>query len=250
MDSIPMIKRVATLGLGLALLTGCGGGTLEDSDGPVVADSATPPVTGDSVEGVVTETMNAMGYTYIRVEHAEGAIWAAAPAFGIEVGERVIVSTAMPMADYYSKTLDRTFDVVYFTQGIQREGGKFTASGGGASHGRMEPEVAEMEISGVERAEGGLTVSEIVAQRADLAGQEVVVRGKVVKFNPEIMGTNWMHIQDGSGALGENDLTVTSQAVVEVGSTVLVRGVVAVDKDFGAGYRYAVIVEGAEVIAE
>ena len=70
-----------------------------------------------------------------------------------------------------------------------------------------------------------------------------------MKYSAGIMGRNWIHLQDGTGdaAAGTNDLTVTSSATTAVGDTILVQGSVAVDKDFGAGYRYAVIVEDASV---
>ena len=53
------------------------------------------------------------------------------------------------------------------------------------------------------------------------------------------MGTNWIHLQDGTGGEGTNDLTVTTDATVAVGDTVLVKGLLAADKDFGYGYKYA-----------
>jgi hypothetical protein len=87
------------------------------------------------------------------------------------------------------------------------------------------------------------------AARSQLAEKQVVVRGKVVKFLAGIMGKNWMHLRDGSGTheKGDDDLTVTTNEVAKVGDTVTVTGTVHVDKDFGAGYRYPVIVEDASV---
>jgi hypothetical protein len=64
------------------------------------------------------------------------------------------------------------------------------------------------------------------------------------------MGKNWLHVQDGTGKPGSNDLMVTSKAAAKVGDTVLVKGVVTLDKDFGAGYRYDVILDDAEVTVE
>jgi hypothetical protein len=95
-----------------------------------------------------------------------------------------------------------------------------------------------------------MTVAEVWAKRASLGGKPVTVRGKVVKFNGGIMGRNWLHIQDGSGKAedGTHDLTMTSDAVAKVGDVVTLTGTVAVDKDFGAGYSYAVIVEGATIV--
>jgi hypothetical protein len=78
-----------------------------------------------------------------------------------------------------------------------------------------------------------------------------VFRGKVVKTNPNIMGKNWLHVRDGSGAEGTNDLTVTTAGTApNVGDTVVVKGTVALEKDFGMGYQYDIIVEDAEVTVE
>lgn len=99
-------------------------------------------------------------------------------------------------------------------------------------------------------AEGGLTVRDIFAQRTDLAGKSVTVRGKVVKAMQGVMGTNWYHIQDGTGDNGTNDLVITSDASTKVGDTVLVVGTLASDKDLGMGYHYDAIVEKAEVKVE
>ncbi len=108
-----------------------------------------------------------------------------------------------------------------------------------------------VDLSGIAKAEGGKTVAEVFAEKDQLAGQPVVVRGKVVKRNPDIMGKNWLHVRDGSGAEGTNDLTITtSGAVPDVGDTVVVKGPVALNKDFGMGYVYDVIVEDAEVTVE
>jgi len=114
------------------------------------------------------------------------------------------------------------------------------------------PQLEATTSQAVEQPEGGMTVAEVHARAAEFAGQSVALRGRVVKANFGIMGSNWLHVQDGSGdpATGSNDLTVTTQGRAEVGDLVTVRGVVAADKDFGAGYRYSVIVENAEVVVE
>ena len=117
--------------------------------------------------------------------------------------------------------------------------------GGGGSSGHTTTDVAGVE--GVDKAAGGVTVAEIYGQSADLANQSVTLRGRVVKFTPNIMGTNWIHVQDGTGSEGTHDLTVTTSATVQVGDLVVIKGAVTVNKDFGAGYRYAVIVEDASM---
>jgi len=109
----------------------------------------------------------------------------------------------------------------------------------------------DVDLSGISKAEGGKTVAEVYAEKDALVDATVVVRGKVVKTNAEIMGKNWLHVRDGSGEEGSNDLTVTTAgALPEIGTTVLVSGKLAVNKDFGMGYQYPVMLEDAEVTVE
>lgn len=109
---------------------------------------------------------------------------------------------------------------------------------------------APVDVSGIVKAEGGKTVAEVFAEKDQLAGKPVVFRGKVVKSNPGILGKNWIHVRDGSGAEGSNDLTVTTSAQPNVGDTVLVAGAVVLNKDYGMGYQYDVIIEDADVQIE
>lgn len=120
-----------------------------------------------------------------------------------------------------------------------------------ANHPAAKPG-AEVDVSGIAKAEGGKTVAELFADKDKLAGQKVAVRGKVVKTNSGIMGKDWVHVRDGSGAEGSNDLTVTttSQPLPKVGDTVLVNGTVVTNKDYGMGYSYPVMLEGADVKIE
>ena len=91
------------------------------------------------------------------------------------------------------------------------------------------------------------TVAALYAEKAKLGGHQVQLRGKIVKVNNAIMNRNFLHLQDGTGEQGSNDLTVTSQDTAEVGDEVVVTGTITVDKDFGAGYTYPVLLEQASV---
>lgn len=207
--------------------------------------------------GKVVETMNSGGYTYVLVDDGSTKIWAAAPEVAVAVGDEVVVPEGSPMADFHSKTLNRTFDVVYFVAGIQVVGGK-SANGPAASapaasaHGASAPAAAgaAVDLSNIEKAKGGYRVAEIYAGKAKLTGKEVSVRAKVVKMTSGVMGKNWIHLRDGSGTAGSDDLTVTTSATATLGNTVLVRGKLGADRDFGAGYRYEVIIEDAVVTVE
>lgn len=232
----------------LAIVPGCGvGPPAVEEPGPA---SLMLPDSGAS--GIVLETTDAAGYTYVHVDADGGTFWAAGPRFAVSVGDEVTVHNPIAMRDYYSRTLERTFDVVYFAGSITRDGGEAAASGGipghAADHGT--PAKVDVDLSGLERPEGGKTVAEVFAESATLTGQEIAVRGRVVKFNGGILGKNWIHLRDGTGAEGSNDLVVTTAASVSVGDTVLVRGVLKTDRDLGYGYQYEVILEDASLEVE
>jgi len=112
--------------------------------------------------------------------------------------------------------------------------------------------VGEIDLAGITKAEGGKNVFEVFTEKSELANQKVSVRGKVVKTNAGIMNKDWLHVRDGSGEEGKNDLTVTttSKPLPNVGDTVVVTGTVTLDKDFGMGYQYPVLLEDAEVAIE
>ena len=120
-----------------------------------------------------------------------------------------------------------------------------------ANHPQARP-TGEVDLTGILQAEGGKSVADVFTEKSALANQKVVVRGKVVKTNAGIMNKDWVHIRDGSGEEGTNDLTVTttSQPLPNVGDTVLVSGTVILDKDFGMGYQYPVLIEDANVKIE
>jgi hypothetical protein len=117
------------------------------------------------------------------------------------------------------------------------------------SHPKIDTK-SEIEIAPGSIKKAGYTVAEVYANKAGLNGKSVKVRGKVTKFNANIMSRNWLHLQDGTGKSGENDLTITTISKAAVGQTVLIEGKLTLDKDFGAGYKYPVIIEGATVTVE
>ena len=120
-----------------------------------------------------------------------------------------------------------------------------------AQHGQAAGGPEDAPDVKVDKAAGAnaKTVAELWAQRTALKGKEVVVKAKVVKVTSGVMGRNWLHVRDGSGskATKDNDLTVTTEATAKVGDVVTVSGAVSIDKDFGAGYAYPVIIENAKL---
>jgi hypothetical protein len=93
-----------------------------------------------------------------------------------------------------------------------------------------------------------MTVAKIVTNAAKLKGKSVAVRGRVVKYNADIMGKNWIHLRDGSAAGDAGDILVTTAGHASVGDILTVKGVVNTDQDFGAGYAYKVLIEEATLL--
>jgi len=206
------------------------------------------------ITGNVVETMDSGGYTYVLVDAGDKKVWAAAPVFTVGVGDKVSFVPDMPMTNYHSKSLDRTFDVVYFTAFVSLNGKEPSAAAVSPHASPASPEkppAAAMDFSGITKAAGGKTVGEVFDGKSGLAGQAVSVRGKVVKYTGGVMGKNWIHLQDGTkSASGANDLTVTTAGAAAVGDTGLVKRTVVLDQDFCYGYEYEVLVEDASVQKE
>jgi hypothetical protein len=242
---------------------------------------AQPAAAGQEVKGKVLEKLDAPPYSYLKLQTASGEAWAAVPKAEVAAGAEVTVAGAVPMQKWESKTLNRTWDLVYFGTlgGAPAPGGMPPAMGGGAAPAPamgaggtpppamgggapMGPEgmaaahaaaaagpadVGDVKVSKASGADAR-TVAEAWAQRTTLKEKPIAIRGKVVKFNQGIMGKNWVHLRDGTGTAGkDNDITVTTNDVVQVGDVVVAKGTLRVDKDFGAGYAYPVIVEDAKL---
>ncbi len=91
------------------------------------------------------------------------------------------------------------------------------------------------------------TIEALYKEKAELKGQQVQLKGKVVKVNNGIMNKNFIHIQDGTGENKTGSLTITSQDTAQVGDEITVVGAVAVDHDFGGGYMYPLLLEKAKI---
>ena len=222
-----------------------------------LADSSCCKSDPTGFSGKAVEKIDAAGYTYVLVDTGAKKLWVAAPQFTVRRGDQVDVANAMPMPDYESKTLQRKFDLVYFTGSVSVNGKTPSAAATSANsaalpsgHPKIEAPAGADDFSNLKKVSGGQRVSEIVDGRRQLKDKEVTVRGKVVKYNSGVLGRNWLHIRDGSGSSTNNDLTVTTKTSARVGATVLVKGKVSTDRDFGAGYFYPVILEDAQVTVE
>jgi hypothetical protein len=206
---------------------------------------ATPAFAADSVSGTVLEVKDVDSYTYLRLKTKEGEVWAAVNRAPVKLGEQVSVENTSEIRNFESKALKKTFPLIVFgvLAGSDKE---MLSAHSGVSHAQDSTEKIQVPKASGANAK---TVAEIVTQAKDLKDKPVVVRGKVVKFNPGIMGKTWIHLRDGSGnaADNSNDILITAamNTLAKPGDVVTVSGTVRTDKDFGAGYAYKVLIEDA-----
>lgn len=198
-----------------------------------------------SLSGKVVETMDSGGYTYVNLQKNGKSTWVAVPQMKVTVGQQMSFAPGMVMNDFKSTSLNRTFDAIVFSTGAAGQDSHM------AVQKPSESKQAEPKKVKVEKASGpnAYTVAELHQKVASLDKKKVVVKGQVVKVSQGIMGKNWIHLQDGSGdsTKGTNDIIATTQDAPSVGDVVTAKGTLYKDKDFGSGYKYAVIIEEASV---
>lgn len=196
----------------------------------------------------VVEIVQATNYTYLQVKENAELYWMAIEQDGnLVVGEKIYFADAMLMENFESKELGKTFDQIYFVNAISKNPIDKKAEWFKESHNSQSTggHMSEVEVAPL----NGFSIEKLYAEKADHAGKSVKIKGIVVRFNEKIMDSNWVHLQDGSGTkeAGNFDLTVTTQEMVALGDTVVFEGSITLDKDFGAGYFYPVIMENGKI---
>jgi uncharacterized membrane protein YcgQ (UPF0703/DUF1980 family) len=194
---------------------------------------------------VVSEVIHTTNYTYLEVEENGQKYWIAVVRSDTEKGDSVYYSKAFEMKNFQSRELNRTFPSVLFVD----DPSETLVIKETPANQAMSPQKVEIkrwsEVS-VETPAGGITIADLYKDPGSYTGKEVTIRGVVVRYNSEIMNRNWVHIQDGTDFAEKFDLTVTTQDSLIVGSTATFKGTIALSKDFGSGYYYDVIMEGAK----
>ncbi len=201
-------------------------------------------------EVIVQKSEPAGNYTYLSVEDGDESYWIAVAGKGFENGETIYFKSFVEMNDFKSKELDRTFESILFVDQFSREPDgldKAVPSEAETANPRKNRMDALIDSIKIAPAPGGISIAELYGNAEKYKNKEVVVSGQIVKINRDIMDRNWVHIMDGT-RVDRSDLTFTTTEDFQMGDTITIRGKVALDKDFGAGYVYPLIVEEAEQI--
>ena len=258
------MKKVTLIVAMVFMFAGCNAESQNGKEAQKEAPAPSMPATGApaaSYGGTVVSTKDASNYTYLEIKGKDGVFWAAVPQTKVATGAAVELIGPIPMKNFDAKVLGKKFETIIFAGGVTVNGKQPEAAAGSAPakaasgpQQQKEPAIdasAHMkadtatDASDVKKAEGGVTISEILATPASFKDKKVLLRSKVVKFLPEIMKKNWLHLKDAS--VKEKDIVATTAEQFKVGDVVLIEGIVKTNQDLGFGYKYDVLIEEVKV---
>lgn len=197
-------------------------------------------------EVVVKEVYQVSGYTYLLVTENGNETWLATTPIEAKIGETYYYEGGFEMNNFKSKELNRTFESIFFLEGISSTPITKSEKAALVSPGAASAREVKKSIS-ISPVDGTVTIAELFSNKASYEGKTVKIKAEVTKFSPEIMNTNWIHVQDGTESDGNFDLTITSKETVNVGETLIFEGIITLDKDLGYGYFFKVLMEDAKV---
>lgn len=185
----------------------------------------------ESYQVKAIEVLQTSKYSYLKVEGEGDGLsvgepyWIATLKNDFIAGEEYVYTGRLFMEDFESKEFGRVFDQIYLVSFIEKAN-------------KIAPVTATVE--------GVLSLADIVSNAARFSGKKVKVQGEVVKVNDAIMDRNWIHLADGSA--DDYDFVITSEESVSVGQAVAFEGLISTNRDFGAGYKYELLMEDAVTI--
>jgi len=208
--------------------------------GHVHSTSASTSIGEDMHTIIAKETLTTEKYIYILVgEEGLDDFWIATTKQEIIVGNMYFFRDGLLKTNFESREHKKTFDKIFFVSKLVP-----------ADHGNSSPSSAgSSPISVPDKKidrKGSVKISDLIASPKKYTGKTIQVSGKCVKININIMGRNWIHINDGTTE--KYDLVITSASAVQVGQNFTITGTVVLDKDFGSGYRYDILLENGVLV--
>lgn len=201
---------------------------------------------------VVNKTIPADKYIYINVTENNKSFWIASRQQDITIGETYFYKDALLKTNFESKAHQKVFDTIYLVSNLvpkvhggnqlMAETNTFETK---ASHNHSEAEIESTDTQ-TRSHQNTLTIAKLVDNVEAYENKIVEITGKIIKVNPNIMDRNWYHLQDGSK--DDFDFVVTSNTYIPEGHTITVKAVVHRNVDFGAGYRYDLILENGQLV--
>ena len=198
----------------------------------------------------VNEVLPATRYVYLNVSEGDSKFWIATRKQEIKKGETYFYRGGLLKTNFESKEYNKVFDTIYLISNLVSKDHSQHTDNLNTSVQKSNPIAQKEDIpthtEKIVEHKGSLTIAELIKDPKKYEGHTIQLSGKCVKVNPNIMDRNWLHLQDGSK--DDYDLVITSNTFVPEGSAITIRATVVLNKDFGAGYKYDLILENGMLV--
>ena len=198
----------------------------------------------------VNEVLPATRYVYLNVTEGESKFWVATRKQEVKKGETYFYRGGLLKTNFESKEYNKVFDTIYLISNLVSKDHSQHTDNLNTSVQKSDPIAQKEDIpthtDKIVEHKGSITIAELIKDPKKYEGHTIQLSGTCVKVNPGIMDRNWIHLQDGSK--DDYDLVITSNTFVPEGSAITIRATVVLNKDFGAGYTYDLILENGTLV--
>ena len=196
----------------------------------------------------VNEILPTEKYVYLNVNESSDNYWVAVRSMDVKIGETYYFKDGLLKTNYESKEHQKVFERVYLVSNLvaAKNHGNQTSITQNTEVKNNTKQDIEMHTENVKHQEGITKISELVANPKSFEGKIIKISGTCTKVNPNIMNRNWIHVKDGSQ--DDYDLVITSDTFIPEGKSFTMKAKVVLNKDFGAGYIYDLILEQGELV--
>jgi len=216
---------------------------------PSIQLNSNQEINSDLHTVVVLEILNTTKYVYLKVKENEEKFWIATRKQNVNIGGTYFYKGGLLKTNFESKEHNKVFEKIYLVTSLVQANHGNTSDNSNLITQKSEQNIKEDSSTNEElktKQSGSIKIAELVDNQKKYEGKTIQISGKCVKINPNIMGVNWIHIKDGSK--DDYDLVITSSTFVQEGSLITMKATVTLDKDFGAGYKYDLILENGTIV--
>jgi hypothetical protein len=226
-------------------------GVFSDEPSTQTSPNINNSFTDDLHKVVINEVLPTKKYVYLNVNEGEKQFWIATRKQNVSKGKTYFYKGGLLKTNFESKEYDRVFETVYLVSNLVEENhsnnsGVLNNDNSTPIQATSEKVVIPTHTEDIIEHKGSVKIAELVKNPKKYEGKTIQISGKCVKINPGIMDRNWIHLKDGSK--DDFDLVVTSEIFIQEGTIITVKALVSLNKDFGAGYKYDLILENGIIV--
>lgn len=202
----------------------------------------------DFHEVLVIDSLMTDRYLYLNVNEGAKNYWISTWKMPVNIGDKLYYENGILKLNFYSKEQKRFYDTLFLVSRIAKSPFINKKSIVNDVIAKNKDDVINNSKLFKKNLKNIIPLKEIITNSESYKDKIIDVAGKCIKVNINIMGKNWIHIQQQDDNGEKYELVVTSQEKVKVGEDCVFKGEVKTKIDLGAGYFYDVIVQDAKRI--